>query len=150
MVSTSMYNRDLILIFCNPWSKPQKQTTTMAIVCCCCLVTEVIYDSFVIPWTVACQAPLSMEFSRQEYWGGLPFPSLRDLSDPGIKPTSPALEGRLLPLSHQGSPPVTYLIDNDGINRKKGRRKLVKKKKIYIYIYIIYYIHDSGSKKIQK
>ena len=40
------------------------------------------------PWTVACQAPLPMEFSRQEYWSGLPFPSPGDLSNPGIKPTS--------------------------------------------------------------
>ena len=37
------------------------------------------------PWTVACQAPLSMEFSRQEYWSGFPFPSPGDLPDPGIK-----------------------------------------------------------------
>ena len=46
---------------------------------------------FVTPWTVACQAPLSMGFPRQEYQSGLPFPSPRDLPDPGIKPTSPAL-----------------------------------------------------------
>ena len=43
---------------------------------------------FVTPWTVARQAPLSMGFSRQEYWSGLPFPSPEDLSDPGIKPAS--------------------------------------------------------------
>ena len=41
---------------------------------------------FVTPWTVACQAPPSVEFSRQEYWNGLPFPTLRDLPDPDIKP----------------------------------------------------------------
>ena len=58
----------------------------------CCLVTNVIYDSFVIPWTIGCQAPLSMEFSRQEYWGGLPFPSPEDLSNAGIKPGSPTLQ----------------------------------------------------------
>ena len=46
------------------------------------------------PWIVACQAPLSMGFSRQEYWSGLPFPSPRDLRNPGIKPRSPALAGR--------------------------------------------------------
>ena len=49
------------------------------------------------PWTVAHQAPLSMEFSQQEYWSGLPFPTLEDPPDPGIKPaslTSPALAGR--------------------------------------------------------
>ena len=45
------------------------------------------------PWTVAHQAPLSMGFSRQEYWNGLPFPSPRDLPDPGIEPTAPALTG---------------------------------------------------------
>ena len=46
------------------------------------------------PWTVACQAPLSMGFSRQEYWGGLLFPPPEDLRDPGIEPESPALAGR--------------------------------------------------------
>ena len=48
-------------------------------------------------WTVPCQAPLSLGFSRQEYWSGLPFPSPGDLPDPGIEPTSvtyPALAGR--------------------------------------------------------
>ena len=44
------------------------------------------------PWTVACQAPLSMEFSRQEYLGGLPFPSAGDLPDAGMEPGSPALQ----------------------------------------------------------
>ena len=41
---------------------------------------------FAIPWTVAYKAPLSMEFSRQEYWSGLPLPSPGDLPDPGIEP----------------------------------------------------------------
>ena len=49
---------------------------------------------FVIPWTVACQAPLSMEFFGQEYWSGLPSPSPGHLPKPEIKPTSPALAGR--------------------------------------------------------
>ena len=44
------------------------------------------------PWTVACQVPLSMGFSRQEYWSGLPFPSPGDLLDPGIEPGSPTLQ----------------------------------------------------------
>ena len=47
---------------------------------------------FVIPWTVPCQAPLSMGFSRQAYWNGWPFPSPGDLLDPGIEPVSPALQ----------------------------------------------------------
>ena len=45
------------------------------------------------PWTVACQAPLSTEFSRQEYCSGLSFPPPGNLPDPGIKPASPAVVG---------------------------------------------------------
>ena len=48
---------------------------------------------FGTPGTVACQAPLSVGFPRQEYWSGLPFPSPGDLPDPGIEPASPALQG---------------------------------------------------------
>ena len=48
---------------------------------------------FVTPWTVAHQACLSMEFSRQEYWSGLPCPPLEDLPDPGTELASPALAG---------------------------------------------------------
>ena len=47
---------------------------------------------FVTPWTLACQAPLYLEFSRQEYWSGLPFPSPGEFPNPGIKPRSPALQ----------------------------------------------------------
>ena len=49
------------------------------------------------PWTVACQAPPSMGFSRQEYWSGLPFPSPGDLLDSGIEPGSPAFQADSLP-----------------------------------------------------
>ena len=52
-------------------------------------------------WTVACQAPLSMGFSRQENWSGLPWPTPGDLPDPGIKPVSPALQTDSLLLSHR-------------------------------------------------
>ena len=61
---------------------------------------------YVTPWTVACQAPLSMGFSRQEYCGKLPYPPWRDLPNSGIKPAfpvAPALQVDSLPLSHQGS-----------------------------------------------
>ena len=51
---------------------------------------------FATPWTVAHQASLSMGFSRQEYWSGLPFPSPGDLPDPGIKPKSPILQADAL------------------------------------------------------
>ena len=55
-------------------------------------------------WTVAHQAPLSMRFSRQEYWSGLPFHPPGDLPHPGIEPKSPVLEADSLPLHHLGSP----------------------------------------------
>ena len=48
--------------------------------------------TLVTPWTVACQAPLSMGYSRQEYWNGLPFPFPGNLPDPGTEPGSPALQ----------------------------------------------------------
>ena len=62
-------------------------------------------------WIVACQAPLSMEFSRQAYWSGLPFPTAGDLADPGIEPTSltsPALAVRLFTTS------TTYTFSKKG------------------------------------
>ena len=58
----------------------------------------------VIPWTADCQAPLSIGFSRQEYWSRLPRPPPGDLPNSGIEPKSPALQANSLPLSHQGSP----------------------------------------------
>ena len=66
---------------------------------------------FVTLWTVAHHAPLSMGFSRQEYWSGLPCSPLGDLSDPGIEPVSPAfpaLQVDSLLLSHQGSPWLSW------------------------------------------
>ena len=57
---------------------------------------------FAAPWTIAHQTPLSMGFSRQEYWRGLPFPSPGDRPNPGIEPASPALQVDSLPLSYQG------------------------------------------------
>ena len=58
---------------------------------CVCVSCSVLSDS-TTPQTVAHQASLSMGFSRQEYWSGLPFPSPEDLPDPGIEPWSPALQ----------------------------------------------------------
>ena len=55
-------------------------------------------------WTIARQSPLSMGFPRQEYWSGLPFPSPADLSDPGIKPKSPALAGGFFTTELPGKP----------------------------------------------
>ena len=59
---------------------------------------------FATPWTVACQAPLSMGFSEQEYWSGLPFPSPGDLPNPGIEPRSPALQADALSSEPPGKP----------------------------------------------
>ena len=64
-----------------PWAH------TDACVCVCVQAGSVLLDS-ATPWTVACQAPLAMEFTRQEYWTGLSFPTSGDLLDPGIEPTS--------------------------------------------------------------
>ena len=59
---------------------------------------------FATPWTVAYQAPQSMEFSRREYWNGLPFPSPVGLPNPGIEPGSPALQADALPFEPPGKP----------------------------------------------
>ena len=61
---------------------------------------KVVSDFFVTPWTVACQAPLSIGFPRTEYWSGLPFPSPGDLPDPEIEPTSPSLAGGVFFFNH--------------------------------------------------
>ena len=64
---------------------------------------QVMSNSFMTHWTIARQAPLS-GFPRQEYWSGLPFPSLGDLPKPGIKPESPALAGRFFTTKALGKP----------------------------------------------
>ena len=61
-------------------------------------------NSFVIPWTAACQAVLSMEFPRQEYWSGQPFPSPGDLPNLGIKSSSPVFQANSLPSEPPGKP----------------------------------------------
>ena len=70
---------------------------------CCCLVTK-LCPNFATPWTVALQAPLSMDFPRQEYWSELPSPSPGDLRSPGIKPMSPALAGGFFITEPPGKP----------------------------------------------
>ena len=64
---------------------------------------------FVTPWTIAYQAPLFVQFSRQEYWSGLPFLSPKDLPNPGIEPGSPALQADSL-LSKAPEKPQTCLV----------------------------------------
>ena len=81
---TFLKNRKLLLLLFSHWVVP---------------------ISFVTPWMVASQTPLSLGFPRQEYWTGLPFPSTSDLSNPGVKLKSPELQAGSLPLSHLASPP---------------------------------------------
>ena len=64
------------------------QRTTTLCVCICACVCLVLSDSLQPPWTLVLQAPLSMGFSRQEYWSGLPFPPPGNLPNPGITPKS--------------------------------------------------------------
>ena len=74
---------------------------------------------------IACQAPLSMEFSTQEYWSGLPFPSPGDLPDPGMDPGSPASQEDPLPSEPPGNP--TYSLS------QMSHKKPEKKKSAFTY-----------------
>ena len=71
---------------------------TWDMVCCAALIHSVVSDP------IAHQAPLSMGFSRQEYWSGLPYPPPGRLPNPGIKPRSPALQVNSLPSEAPGKP----------------------------------------------
>ena len=71
---------------------------------------SVLSDYFVTPWTVASKAPLSMEFSRQVHWSGLPFPTPGNLPDLGFEPVSPALAGRFFTIEPLGKFPIDYLL----------------------------------------
>ena len=73
---------------------------------------------FGIPWTVAYQAPLSMRFSRQEYWSGVPFPSPGYLPDPGIEPGSPTFQAG--PLTSE--PPGKPVKEVEGLFGERDRR----------------------------
>ena len=73
---------------------------------CIAVVSRSVVSDSATPWTVH-QVPLSMEFSRQEYWSGLPFPSPGDLPHPGIKSRSPALQVDSLPSEPPGKPKNT-------------------------------------------
>ena len=80
--------------------------TDVCLGCCCCVMLSPV-QLFMTLWTVARQAPLSMGFSRQEYWRGLPFPSPREFPNPGIKPTSlvsPALTSGFFTIMPPGKP----------------------------------------------
>ena len=80
---------------------------------------------FVTLWTVACQAPLSLEFSRQEYWSGLPFLPPGDLPDSGIEPKSPASVGRFFTAESLGKLATSFLKKK----KKDTHGKIVHQKK---------------------
>ena len=86
-------------MFCN-------RERTMAVNTLLLFRRSVVSNSFVTPRTEALQARLSMGFSRQEYWSGLPFPPPGDRPDPGIKPASLALAGRFFTTEPPGKPLV--------------------------------------------
>ena len=85
-LSSQSYGFPVVLCGCESWTI-KKAEWVKVIQLCLTLAT---------PWTVACHAPLSMGFSRQEYWRGLPFPSPGDLANLGIESWSPALHARRL------------------------------------------------------
>ena len=71
---------------------------------CYAMLSCSVMSNFVTPWTAVHQAPLSMGFSRQEYWSGLPCPLSRNLPNPGIEPRSPTLQADSLPSKPPGKP----------------------------------------------
>ena len=93
-------------------------------------------DSLAIPWSIACQASLSMGFSRQEYWSWLPWPPPGDLPNPGIEPSSlrsPVLAGRFFITSATGEAPKRctsrhIIIKMLQIENFKGSKKKERKK----------------------
>ena len=79
---------------------------------------------FATPWTVAYQGPLSMGFSRQEYWSGLPFPSPGYLPNPGIEPRSSTLQADPLPSEPPGKPEVVHKSLYHHFNQYRAHSKL--------------------------
>ena len=82
------------------WTRETLVASSMLLLLSC----QVVSDSLATPWTIVCQAPLSMEFPRQKYWSGEPFPSPGDLLDPEIKPKTPALTGGFFTTESPGKP----------------------------------------------
>ena len=76
------------------------------------VIWSLSHITFVTPWPVTCQAPLSIRFPRQEYWSRLPLPSPGDFSHPGIRHVSPALAGRFFITEPTGTPPSGLSFDS--------------------------------------
>ena len=100
-VATNMYNWITLL---STWNYHN-------IVNWLCMLSRSVMSDSVTPCTAALQAPLSMGFPRQEYWSGLPFSSLGDLSDPRIEPASHALAGRFFTAEPPGKTEAIFMED---------------------------------------
>ena len=98
--------KHMYIVFFYIFLTSQKEGVCVCVCVCVCYLLSHVW-LFVTPWTITRQDPLSMGFSRQEYWSRLPFPSPGDLPDPGIKPGSPALQANSLPSEPPGSPRKT-------------------------------------------
>ena len=93
--------------------EPLQKIQSRSTMCCVRVQSLSRAQLFATPWIIALQAPLSMEFSRQDYWSGLPFPSPGDLPDPGIEPASPvppSLVGRFFTTAPPGKPKIYHII----------------------------------------
>ena len=106
---------------------PRSATAVSAVRTCLGGVCVLSHVGFLVtPWTVAHQPPLPMEFSRQEYWSGLPFPPVGDLPNSGIEPASPALVGRFFTTEPPGKPLVLFTFSllglGEGRRRERGRK----------------------------
>ena len=97
-------------VLCVPWDSISRRFFKLSIdisVPLAWLKVSQLCPTLCNPWTVACQAPLSMEFSKQECWSALPYPSPGNLSDPEIEPKSPTLQADSLPSEPTGKPPLS-------------------------------------------
>ena len=118
---------DWVAIFSSRRSSPPTDGTRVSCVCCTAgrfftleplgnvLVTQLCL-ALCNPMDCSCQAPLSMEFSRQEYWSVLPFPSPGDLPNPGFEPRSPVLQADSLPSQLPLGKPLLIILANGRIN----------------------------------
>ena len=99
---------------------PCKLHKFRSIMPCVCGSHSVVPDSLSTPWNVACQAPVSLGFSGQEYWSGLPCAPPRDLPDPGMEPTILHCRQMLYHLSHQGSQGVYLKLMSTLLQKKNN------------------------------
>ena len=103
---------------------PLRKKTTVIYVprrynCCCCLLFSyyIVSESFATPWTLAHQAPLCMGFPRQEYWSGLPSPSLGNVPNPETETSSPTLTGRFFTTEPSWKPQIIINVEKIHVSK---------------------------------